>query len=877
VPTTGVEPAFVQAWFPAPHYDAHYDGECSLMSFVCQLRRRQLWLLSSLILIVCGTSAVSVARADVDMTGKLEKVSSLKATPGEVQPLATAANGDYRCADEYSVIGNKPYYFAIGNCKAGWTLEVVALASENTETHEHSYGGYIGSSYSYCGWIDTRFLLEKLNSNKNTACTNGSNNATELEDSSFMEKYDSNNSAHDGNYVVNPLPCPEYANYRPWSTNNVEKELIRTAPAYAAVAAGSRTPALKWRYTTKYSSTDGTGQYVMVRDARITGGGEGNWVFVPRSCLSSPLPANEGESINPPPPTATTGGYNSVTTTSANLTGSVNPNGLETHYYIEWGREASKPYEAFAPTPYPGEDVGSGAKEVDKGVSATGLKPDTTYYYRIVASSPTGTSEGVVASFTTPSEAPEPPEATTTAASSVTEGRAALNGTVNPMGTDTHYYFEYGLTTSYGQDSPASPGDDAGSGTNAVPVSATATGLQPNTYYHYRLMATNSAGMMAHGVDKTLTTQVEQVGSSWAQREVSTQETWLYIPDSSAGVSAWYWDHGWSESSLASLAGKTTLTAEDEIAPGTVPTTLREPSTSETWVYFQNKNHGISAWGWFPGVGWTVTELPKASLPEGENEVAANTSPTATREPSTSATWVYFQNKQGGISAFNWSPGIGWSESVLPGSKSEEVAPGTSPTVIREPSTQETWVYFQNKSHGISAWNWSVGVGWTVMALPKATLPEGESEVAADTSPAVVREPANAETWVYFQNKQGGISAFDWSPGVGWGESVLPGSKSEEVAPGTSPTVIREPSPSEAWVYFQNKSHGISAWNWSVGVGWTVMELPGGKGEAAVTATPTVLRERSNSATWVYFENKSGGMSGFNWSLEGKGWSLITL
>jgi hypothetical protein len=212
----------------------------------------------------------------------------------------------------------------------------------------------------------------------------------------------------------------------------------------------------------------------------------------------------------------------------------------------------------------------------------------------------------------------------------------------------------------------------------------------------------------------------------------------------------------------------------------------------------------------------------------------------------------------------------------VPGSKGEEAAPGTSPTVVREPSTQETWVCFQSKSHGISAWNWSSGAGWTEMELPKAKLPEGESEVAAGTSPAVTREPGIAETCVYFQNKQGDVSAFNWSPGVGWSEMVLPGSK-EEAAAGTSPAVIREPSTSETWVYFQNKSHGISAWNWSIGAGWTVMELPGGKGEAAATASPTVLRERSNSDTWVYFENKSGGMSGFNWSIEGKRWSLSDL
>lgn len=348
---------------------------------------------------------VSPARADVDMTGRLVRVKKPAKRAGAT-PLATSANGTYQCADEYSVIANWYYYYAIGNCRPGWDLEVVSYASENSETHEHSYGGFVNGSFSGCGWIDTGFPLEKLNSNTHTACAGGgSSREFKVEESTFMEKVN-HGAVDDGNPVINPRPCPEYANYRPWSSSNVEKELIRTAPEYAASAPGSDYPALKWRYVTKYASTDGSGKYVMVRDDRITGAGEGNWVFVPLSCLrgnSSELPENT-EERNAPPPTATTGGSSSVASTSAVLAGSINPNGLDTHYYIEWGREASKPYEDFAPGPYPGEDVGSGTGTVNRSVTATGLVPNTIYYYRLIAKSPTGTSEGSTQSFRTFSE-----------------------------------------------------------------------------------------------------------------------------------------------------------------------------------------------------------------------------------------------------------------------------------------------------------------------------------------------------------------------------------------------------------------------------------------------------------------------------------------
>jgi len=251
-------------------------------------------------LLVSAAYMASAASADVDMTGRLEKVVPLKAAPGEVTPLATSANGEYKCVDRYSAVGNWYYYFAIGNCASGWDLEVVSYASENTETHEHSYGGFVNNAFSGCGWIDTRYPLEKLNSTKYSACAgSGSSREFKVEESSFMEKYN-RGTVGDGNPVVNKTACPEYANYRPWSSSNVEKELIRTAPAYAASGPGSTYPALKWRYVTKYASTDGTGKYVMVRDDRITGAGEGNWVFVPRSCLPATLPENAEERLPPP-------------------------------------------------------------------------------------------------------------------------------------------------------------------------------------------------------------------------------------------------------------------------------------------------------------------------------------------------------------------------------------------------------------------------------------------------------------------------------------------------------------------------------------------------------------------------------------------------
>jgi len=79
---------------------------------------------------------------------------------------------------------------------------------------------------------------------------------------------------------------------------------------------------------------------------------------------------------------------------------------------------------------------------------------------------------------------------------------ATVSGSVNPNGTATTWHVEYGTTTSYGT---PTAGVSAGSGTASVAVSQTLTGLTPGTSYHYRIVATSTAGT-GHGADGLLTT-----------------------------------------------------------------------------------------------------------------------------------------------------------------------------------------------------------------------------------------------------------------------------------------------------------------------------------------------------------------------------------
>ena len=100
-----------------------------------------------------------------------------------------------------------------------------------------------------------------------------------------------------------------------------------------------------------------------------------------------------------------------------------------------------------------------------------------------------------------------PPTATTDPATNITDNSAALNATVNPNGSETTAYFEWGTDTSYGNSTPPQSVTDGGEHCkgNDITITADITGLSPATTYHYRVVANNEHGT-TYGNDISLTT-----------------------------------------------------------------------------------------------------------------------------------------------------------------------------------------------------------------------------------------------------------------------------------------------------------------------------------------------------------------------------------
>ncbi len=139
------------------------------------------------------------------------------------------------------------------------------------------------------------------------------------------------------------------------------------------------------------------------------------------------------------------------------------------------------------------------------------------------------------------------PGVTTDAASNVARMTATLNGSFTGDGVDTSYYFEYGPTEEYGQNTPDV---DHGTAAGAQTVAVNLTGLYSSYPYHYRLVAHNSYGT-TYGSDQTFHTEapdlpaVEKTFPSSIDQDSATLNAQI---DPGEGLTVYRFEYGTSES-----------------------------------------------------------------------------------------------------------------------------------------------------------------------------------------------------------------------------------------------------------------------------------------------------------------------------------------
>lgn len=200
-------------------------------------------------------------------------------------------------------------------------------------------------------------------------------------------------------------------------------------------------------------------------------------------------------------PTVNTTPATLITSTGATLNGTVNANNATATVTFEYGTTIAY-----------GSTVTATVSPVnglfDNAVSApiSGLIPGTVYNFRVNATNPTGTSNGINQTFI----AVDLPTVTTTSATwdyaSTTSGILKMNGIVNANSSNTTVTFQYGLTEDYGSVANGVPPTVTGNApTNVTTANITLSGTNLNRVYHYRIVAVNSTGT-SYGSDMTIAT-----------------------------------------------------------------------------------------------------------------------------------------------------------------------------------------------------------------------------------------------------------------------------------------------------------------------------------------------------------------------------------
>jgi hypothetical protein len=265
-------------------------------------------------------------------------------------------------------------------------------------------------------------------------------------------------------------------------------------------------------------------------------------------------------------PSVTTGPVTAVGPSTATVTGSVNPNGAATSWYVEYGKTTSYGSKSAS------KSAGSGTTAAAVSAGLTGLAAGTTYHYRVVATNGSGTARGGDGIFSTASA----PSVTTLAASSVSPTSATLAGTVNPNGRETSWYFEYGTSTSYGTKTAAK---SAGAGSAAVAVIVPLTGLASGRTFHFRLVATSDAGT-SRGADMTFSTVAAPSAVTGSVASITFTSAKLRGTVNPNGVATnWYFEYGTSTSYGTKTAAKSAGSGTKAVSESASITGLKAGTT----------------------------------------------------------------------------------------------------------------------------------------------------------------------------------------------------------------------------------------------------------------------------------------------------------
>jgi hypothetical protein len=527
-----------------------------------------------------------------------------------------------------------------------------------------------------------------------------------------------------------------------------------------------------------------------------------------------------------------------TTETQAVVTGEVNPAGKPTDYVVEYGTASLSEHATTEAL------VGSGSAPTPVSTTLTGLKPSTTYKYRIKAFYSTlGIGYGAEQAFSTLG----PPSVETNPATYVSKTEATLHGAVNPRGTETKYYFEYGKTISYGMKTAEA---SAGSGASYVYEGKSIAGLEKGTTYHFRIVATNAKGT-SYGSDQSFTT----VPASWLIQSTSN-------PGKSGNVLVGASCASTTACTAVGFSGSVTLAEtwngsewKSQTTPnpkGATTSYLNGVSCVSTECFAVGETHIAGAEGstvlaeaW-NGKEWSIQSIPAPS--HAESSVLDGISCTSTT--ACTAVGSYTENAEENIYlpfAERWN-GKEWKVQTMPSVK------GKKHSVVRGvsclSSTACTAVGYQDGGPLAEGWN---GTEWKIQTTPEpgsGALLTAVSCVSTGVCIAVGEEHS-----IYVRS-----FAEEWN-GTTWSAQTMPAPKGASWSESNGVSCVSATACVMVGNYYNTESSSTStqaeSWN---GKEWTLQSTPN-QSEAKESSLIGVSCFTSTNCTAAGWYRTGGGGS----------------
>jgi hypothetical protein len=207
-------------------------------------------------------------------------------------------------------------------------------------------------------------------------------------------------------------------------------------------------------------------------------------------------------------PAATIAAPTALTATSAHFSGEINPQlgpGPAELYEVTWRFQCVP--ECLGPDgkPLSGPPIAPGNAPVAVSADAV-LEPNTLYRVSLIAANAGQSTSAGPLSFTTAQLAP----LARTLGAQVGVTTAGLGAKLNPRNAPLTYRFQWGPTLAYGNLAPAAPKTLPLADNSFHVVAEPLSGLQPQSTYHYRVIAENTeTGTEVFGADRTFTTLAE--------------------------------------------------------------------------------------------------------------------------------------------------------------------------------------------------------------------------------------------------------------------------------------------------------------------------------------------------------------------------------